>query len=396
MFRKGPIAPPRVTIALTACLAAACSGSHGGGTGAAGAGSGGAGSGAAGAGASGVGAAGAGAAGAGAAGAGACPAAPPVDFDDAAMRAKCGKLVYVAGGDHFHVLVSSDGASTWTSMSPAEVAGEDYVNNIVVARGVVGIIGLPGLYTSADGGKTFALVDAVSHNGFDTYGGQFMYGAGQFVLTDNQGTYLSNDGLAWRSVVPFPDNSFPNAFGPHYHGSTFGAETYLVFQDNAAYRTLKGTTWAQGVLVSADHDVGGVAFGNGTFVVVGQAGGAMFTMTSPDGKTWGNAQTKDASGAAFTGGASGGIIFDGAKFRAYRQYSDKVSYVSSDGTSWTKVTLSNDVDAVAYADGHYFAVGDKNLLTSSDGVAWTMVHAFTAQETFAIYGPRVAVGYVLK
>jgi hypothetical protein len=371
------------------------------GGGAAGSGAGGAAGGAAGGSAAGQagGAAGGSAAGqGGSAGAsvGACPATPPVDFDDANVRAKCGKLVYVAGGDHMRAMISTDGGATWKSTIIKDLPGDDYVGSIAIEKGVIVLTGLPGVYTSADGGATISLVEAINHASSSTYGGQIAYGAGQFVLTDYEGTYTSTTGLTWTSVVPFPDGSAPNGFGLHQHGTGFLAGTYLFIQDKGATRTMKSNVWTQGVLVDMNHEARGVAVGKDMFVVCGQAGAAAFTATSTDGKTWNNVQTKDAGGAAFQGGDAGGLVFDGTTFRMYRKYSPKLGYTSTDGVAWTKVTLSNNLDAVAYRDGHFLGVGDGGILTSSDGVTWTSVHTFTADETAAQGGPRVAIGYALK
>ncbi len=319
-----------------------------------------------------------------------CPSALPVDTDDPAIRDQCTKWVYLAGGDHFRVIVSSDEGATWDSFSIHDIPGDDYVNNLRVAQGTISVIGLPGLWTSGDRGKKFGQVAAVSSNGFDSYGGQINYGAGMSILTDNQGTYTSKDGSTWVAQTPFANMSKPNGFGGHYHGTAYGNQTYVVFQDGGTFRTYDGKAWSEGVLPNKS-DTSGVAFGNGVFVAVG----SKFTMTSADGKTWSNERTTDASNAVFDNMGTG-VVFDGKQFLAYTQSAPHVGYSSPDGLVWTKFKPSHNIDAVACAEGRFFGTGEGQLLMSTDGTTWKGVHALTAQETFNINGPRVAMGRVLK
>jgi hypothetical protein len=246
-----------------------------------------------------------------------------------------------------------------------------------------------------DRGLSFKQVSAVSHDGFDTYGGQINFGAGKFVLTDNQGTYASTDGITWSSQVPFSDASHGNGFGGHFHGVAYGKQKYLALQDDALLRVYDGATWFQGLMIESQYGTAAAAFGNDEFVVVGQNDTGFFTATSTDAESWGNVKLRDSANNVFSN-LGGGVLFDGTTFHAYTQYSNQVGYTSSDGLSWTKVALSNNIDAAAYLDGHYFGAGDGKLWVSSNGISWTAVHTLTAQETFKINGPRVAVGRVLK
>jgi len=289
-----------------------------------------------------------------------------------------------------------DDGGTWQTAQPTNIDGDDFVNSIEVGMGVVTVIGKPGLYTSLDGGRTFSLASMVKHDNFDTYGGQIHFDGGRFVLTDSEGTYLSTDGTSWQSQTPFPDASQPNGFGGHYHGFSYGNQTYLVFQDQGKERLFNGTTWYQGIILGADYEVSGAAFGNGKFVAVGYRdnSGPSFAATSTDGKTWGELAMGSA-GRDF-GYLEGGVLFDGAKFRIYP--GGNISFTSSDGASWTEVALSNAVNRAVYLDGHYLGIdrGGKQILTSLDGVSWKGAYTLNAGETFDINGPRLAIGHVLK
>jgi hypothetical protein len=319
----------------------------------------------------------------------ACPKAPPFDADDPAIKAACTKLVYLAGGDNFRVTMSSDDGASWQSIAIHDVPGDDYVNHIIVAKGVIWVIAFPGLYRSVDGGKTFVLAQDVAHVDSDTSGGQLSFGANRLVLTDGEGSYISNDGLSWLPQKPF-SNSAQNGFGGHHHGTAYGNNTHLAIQDQGAVRTYDGSTWYDGTLISSAHEATGVAFGNGQFVAVGSA----FSATSADGKAWKEVTTDDRNAPLVH--IHGGVVFDGTTFRAFTQYNDKVGYVSQDGTRWTKVNLSHPVHGAAYVDGRFLGIGDTELLLSSDGLQWTPAHSLAANETFQVNGARLAVGRILK
>jgi hypothetical protein len=329
--------------------------------------------------------------GGGDASAGPCPTAPPAGTSDPAFRDRCTKRLYVAGGDDFRLTLSVDEGKTWQRVQPVNIAGDDFVNDVSVSNGVVTFIGLPGAYASVDGGKTFAVVANVAHVGFNTYGGQFTAGPDRVVLTDNEGTYVSTDGLAWTAQNPFPDNSHPKGFGGHYHGRAFGNQTYVIFQDNGAFRTFDGNVWTQGVLAAGD--LREIVFAGGKFVGVGSNMTGAFSTTSTDGKTWSAPQYKDAAGASLAGQPT--VVFDGTRFMIFTVYGGKAAYTSPDGATWTKHTLTVDLTTAVFEDGVFFGIGGGKLWFSADGLVWTGVHDLAPDETNNINGPRLAVGRVL-
>jgi hypothetical protein len=366
------------------------------GTGAAGTGTAGgtAGTGAAGTGVAGTGAAGTGAAGTGAAGSTSdggvgCPTAAPFNANDPTIRDNCTKRIYLAGGDDFRLTASVDEGKTWQRVQPANIAGDDYVNDIAVKNGVVIVVGLPGLYTSVDQGRTFSLVGNVSHNSFDPYGGLITPGPDQVLLTDNGGTYASPNGLAWTAQIPFPDNSHQSGFGGHYHGHAFGNQTYVIFQDNNAVRTYDGKIWTESTLASVDFRA--IVYATGKFVGVGSGPMGSGSATSTNGKDW-TFQYKDAANANLAG--QGCLTFDGTKFTMFA--AGNSAYTSTDGVSWTKHAVTAGLEWVIFQEGAYFGVGAGKLWLSQDGLTWTSTHDFAANETSNINGSRLAVGRILK
>jgi hypothetical protein len=313
-----------------------------------------------------------------------CPTTVPTNIEDPAI-AHCTTLVYIAGGDDNTVTVSTDGM-TWKSLEIDHIMGDDYINFISIADGIVTTTSLPGVYQSIDGAKTFSLVSAIAHSGFDTYGGQINSGDKGLLLTDNEGTYLAANVITWVRQSPFPGDASKDGFGGHYHGVAFGNGAYVVFQDNGAFREFDGTTFVDG---TTSVVVSGVAFGNGVFVGVGGGG----VVTSSDAQAW-------TTQPGFDGGAQPSVVlFNGTQFLAY---DGTTAFASTDGQSWTSSALPDQVrvDAAAFYDGHYFGVGSvagtSALLLSSDGLTWTMAQATTATETFNINGPRVGIGRILK
>jgi hypothetical protein len=315
-----------------------------------------------------------------------CPTSVPTNVEDPAI-AHCTTIVYIAGGDDNTVTISTDG-TTWQSFEIDHIMGDDYINFISIEQGVVTTTSLPGVYQSVDGAKTFSVVSAIPHTGFDTYGGQINYGDKGLLITDNQGTYLAADEITWVPLTPFAGDASGDGFGGHYHGVAFGNGHYVAFQDSGRFREYDGTAFVDGttsVLVAS------VAFGNGVFVGVGGGG----VVTSNDALTW-------ATQPGFDGGAQPDVIlFNGTQFLAYA-YGGTTAYTTTDGTSWGTSALPNSVrvDTAAYYDGHYFGVGSVGsttaLLLSNDGLSWSLAQATTASETFNINGPRVGIGRILR
>jgi hypothetical protein len=323
-----------------------------------------------------------------------CPTSAPADLGAPAVAAACSRFVYLAGGDDTRVLQSLDEGATWTTQLFDDVAGDDYVNNLAVYLGVINTTTLPGVFQSPDDGSTFTVVGAIPHSNFDTYGGQLNVGDKGLLLTDNQGTYSTLDGVTWTTLTPFPGTPAQDGFGGHWSGTAFGAGIYVALQDKAAFRTWDGTTFTDGTLPITTGNGQLVAFGNGVFVAVGGGQSA----SSADGKTWGNVSPIQATGDGGGTASPATLLFDGTRFLGYDN--EKVA-LSADGKTWTIQSLGTTrIETAANAEGHFVAAGavgnTKGVLLSSDGLTWTLSHAFATGETANINGWRVGVGRVLK
>ena len=144
-----------------------------------------------------------------------------------------------------------------------------------------------------------------------------------------------------------------------------------------------GTTWTERTSGTSTY-LGGVSFGNNTFVTVGGSG---TILTSSDkGTSWDNrtsGTTKYLQSVSFgnntfvTVGGSGTIL------------------TSSNGISWTSRTsgTSKELTAVTYGNGIFLTVGDLGtIITSSDGITWTARNSGTTRRLFGVtYGNNTFV-----
>ena len=107
-----------------------------------------------------------------------------------------------------------------------------------------------------------------------------------------------------------------------------------------------------------------VAFGNGRFVAVGDAGTIVY---SSDGKSW-----QPAIGDASFGFLDG-VGYGNGRFVAVG--GDGTIVYSDDGISWQRVTdsgTSKYLVAVGYGNGRFVAVGE-TIVYSDDGISWQRV-----------------------
>ena len=127
-------------------------------------------------------------------------------------------------------------------------------------------------------------------------------------------------------------------------------------------------SWARHALPGPNSPLNSIAYGNGTYVAVGDNS---FVARSIDGTAW----TTSTAGPY---GTLRRVRFLNGQFVAVGS-SDKIIY-SSNGATWTPVTLPQSVAVdVAWGNGVYVLAGQRAVLTqgayvSSDGVNWTRTH----------------------
>jgi photosystem II stability/assembly factor-like uncharacterized protein len=130
------------------------------------------------------------------------------------------------------------------------------------------------------------------------------YANGIFVVTGQGGVILTSaDGTSWTSRTSGTTNNLSG-------GMAFGNGLFVVTGDNVPnpappiLTSLDGVTWANQT-AAANHELSAITYGNGMFVAVGSQGGVQ---TSPDGTNW-TARSSGDSGHQFYGVAYGNGTF---------------------------------------------------------------------------------------
>jgi photosystem II stability/assembly factor-like uncharacterized protein len=129
-----------------------------------------------------------------------------------------------------------------------------------------------------------------------------------------------------------------------------------------------GATWINHSYGGSSEVLGGVAYGNGRYIAVGQNGTIIY---SPNGAAWYPAVSNtndDLFGVAY-----GNFIWVAVGERG------RILYSNALGTSWTELVfdLYEYWYDVTFGDGRFVAVGDQKIITSTDGVNWTYAATFT-------------------
>ena len=194
---------------------------------------------------------------------------------------------------------------------------------------------------------------------------------------NNTCVIASDDGMTWTNQeVPEKFMFTHVAYGNGKYvivgnwGNTVNANAVpsLVSSDAVSWTSVPG-------LVDNDNVVwGGLAYGNGVFVVVSMGGPAR-SMTSSDGVNWVSVPFYNSQNLY------SGLTFGGGLFVAVGN-SGRVAK-SSDGVTWFETVLTGqevqDWTAVTYGNGLFVAVGKTAVgadtmtqaMTSPDGVVWT-------------------------
>jgi uncharacterized repeat protein (TIGR02543 family) len=281
-----------------------------------------------------------------------------------------GNGMFVAVGDG-GTIVSSRNGNFWV---PAGINNKYQLNDIAYANGkfiAVGNDGFSGMIWTSSDGQNWTITK--SDAGFNLFG--VAAGNDLFVAVGESGAVLtSNDGLTWTNRV--------SGIIGFLYDITFGNGMFVAVGmglGEFSYST-NGINWISSYKDFSTRN--GVAYGNGTFVVVGDTGIA----TSADGMNWNLYQAPSLNGMTYGNGqfaavgASGGI------------------YTSSNGAKWKRLTsnTANELRGVTYGGGLFVAVGDNGtIVTSSNGADWTVRTSPTSNRLNGVTygnGKFVAVG----
>ncbi len=199
-----------------------------------------------------------------------------------------------------------------------------------------------------------------------------VYAQGKFVVTGGGGggpsaaghILVSKDGREWREVLT--DKARVNPI-------VFGNDRFVVGTSNYPSGKIMWSkdaeNWTEGPGIQTKgltHFRGG-AFGNGVFVLVGNAGGMggrSWAITTPDGEQI-TSECDDLPG-------HGAIVFGAGRFLMLTSHSKADLIGSKDGATWEPVKVADDVTfSWLVWTGSEFIVGDgKSAFRSTDGAVW--------------------------
>lgn len=245
-------------------------------------------------------------------------------------------------------LAASDEGVVWERLTPHQFPT---LSSLAAGDGQLIAVGMGGIILgSTDGtawtprtGGTFANLEAVA--------------AGNGVLvavgwSESTGViFTSSDGVNWT-----PRHNGQGQF----RDVVFGGGRFLAITSGAFHRSVDGIHWEVEPYGSAFAPLH-LAYGNGTFVAVGNGGTAL---VSEDGEVWAVGRLpaeKWVHGLAFGDGLFAAVSEDGA-------------FTSSDGLVWTKEETAGvtRLMAVAFGQGRFMAVGaNAVLLRAAKEKTWT-------------------------
>jgi hypothetical protein len=197
------------------------------------------------------------------------------------------------------------------------------------------------------------------------------YGGGQFVVVGDNGTVLtSSNGLSWLpqdvqtniafSTVAYGDGKFV-AMGRGYQFVSVAATS------------LDGVKWTESGPAWYDFFSRSLAYGNGTFVTVGQDTGPTSIINSSQGTNWWpSGWTFDMWGLTH---GNGWFVAVGLSFNSCGFAKNSGILTSLDGTDWQAHSFGppNQLYGVTYGKGQFVAVGDAGtIVSSSDAVNWVL------------------------
>lgn len=275
-----------------------------------------------------------------------------------------GKPLFVAVGHDGLRIVSEDGAR-WERMQTGKV-GEVY-RAVASGRGrfaAIGSYGGSNIFASTADGASWEVghKDAL----YSLYLRAVCFGDGVFLgLGGDPGgvgasrpfLMTSPDGVSWSDQVPIAGTNMLRRVA-------FGDGRYVGVGDRGRRATsTDGREWADAPGVKAIDTLVDVAFGQGVFVGVGLNG---LRMTTADGLKWSDPLRGEE------GEHLNSVVWAGDRFVAVGM---GATYISPDGTSWTRRPNEDAPTTVAFGDGLFVGSAWKGrILTSADGVDWKQVH----------------------
>ena len=239
---------------------------------------------------------------------------------------------------------STDNGVSWTSVANPLLSG--YWQSVAFGNGVFVMVGLDAQAYSADNGLSWT---SVANPLSGSWSG-ITYANGNFVMVGDGAQATSPDGLTWTLVISPLSGIWLSAA---YRDGVF----VMVGPYRVAYSTDNGLSWIQvtsPVTVSGDWE--GVAYGNGTFVIV-SSGYNTQAYSTDNGLTW-----NYSPGGISVNGRD--VVFTNGNF--YMVGYDNQSYSTDNGLTWILVSspITGDFQAITASPPKIAIPGDgfKNLI----------------------------------
>ncbi|WP_411345859.1 cadherin-like beta sandwich domain-containing protein [Paenibacillus sp. WLX1005] len=284
----------------------------------------------------------------------------------------CVLLVFVLVFTSFG-LIGNQSASAATTWSSATSNTTNPIYKVAYGNGMwVGAAASGKVVTSTDASTwTERTVDSSFTDTFLN----ITYGGGKWVVVGSQSrVYTSTDAITWtRSTIT--TSSVINFSGVVYANSTY----VIAANEGNIYYSSDATTWTN--VKPATEDLLGIAYGNSLFVAVGNNGVAY---TSPDAATW------TSRGPIASGNNLYAVRYLNGSFYAT---SDGLIATSTNGTSWTTQSISASSGVplydISYSNSKYVIVGGAVsssglILVSSNATSWTTEASNTDLDLYGI------------
>jgi hypothetical protein len=284
------------------------------------------------------------------------------DAADAGPAGPPGVAMFVASGYQNRRIVSLDGVTWINDATDAPNSLDDIGTGLTIGLGTIVVAGHTGIYTSRDG-KAWTKLPAPIPQAWPGLGGAAAaFGQGTFVIVNDSTSWTSADAVTFTPHTP--DGGTQSA--THWNGMAYGNGHFVAVGDSNGPGDRKasedGVTWHDYVQDATPWQ--GVAFGGGVFVAVGSNGRRAWTT---DGVTFNDVTDASLGNLGGVAYGNGTFLVDGAQGSA----------TSTDGKTWTKGPSFN-ASELTYGGGLFLTTTwMSNILTSPDGTTWKT--AFSGQ-----------------
>lgn len=267
-----------------------------------------------------------------------------------------GNGLFVSVGNDGAIFTSPDGGA-WTGRESGvtnNLRSVTWFRDCFVVVGESGDQGETSVALTSSDGVTWRTNQAAGDLFSMAHNGRLLVAVG------DRGTIVTSvDGVSWLQLPAFvdPQTGEGSPTIQDLNAITWTGNRFVaVGKDGVVITSTNGLHWIS-TGPGGRKNLHGVAYGNGTYVTVGNDGRYY---VSPDASTWmsGTWPTRDLSDVVFAGGRFVAVGDSG------------VMFTSEDGTNWIRrVTgCGNDLRFITYSEGSFYAVGNNETILQSDQV----------------------------